>query len=191
MKRWCLLLLFAWCLHLGCLLWWFFFFLWRSCWCSLQNSTSSPFLQDSRLAVSGCASAASTSSLLWWSTMAFLWSYTSYCLIFYVATGSQSSLSAALYENCSVSSGHLLTQPSFHSCTTTISTSVLYCRILVLSFVFQLFFQIVSFFARTIVVNSFPVWVSSWPEFYYISPFLFVLFWSSSNSGIFSVLFVH
>ena len=118
MKRWCLLLLFAWCLHLGCLLLWFFFFLWRSCWCSLQNSTSSPFLQDSRLAVSGCVSAASTSSLLWWSTMAFLWSYTSYCRIFYVATGSQSSLSAVLYENCSVSSGHLLTQPSFHSFTT-------------------------------------------------------------------------
>ena len=39
--RRCHLLLFAWCL-----LWWFFFFLWRSCWSSLQNSTSSHFLQD-------------------------------------------------------------------------------------------------------------------------------------------------
>ena len=119
LKRWCHLLLFAWCLHLGCLLWWFFFFLLRYCWCSLQNSTSSPFLQDSRLAVSGYVSAASTSSLLWWSIMTmFLWSYTSYCRIFDVATGSQSSFSTVLYENCSVFSGHPLTQPRFHSCTT-------------------------------------------------------------------------
>ena len=83
--RWSHLLLFAWCLHSGCLLWWFFFFLWRSCWSSLQNSTSSPFLQDSRLAVSGCVPAASISSQLWWSTVSlFLWSYTVYCWIFYV-----------------------------------------------------------------------------------------------------------
>ena len=117
--RWCHLLLFAWCLHSGCLLWWFFFFLWRSCWSSPQNSTSLLFLQDSRLAVSGCVPAASISSLLWWSTVAlFLWSYTVCCWIFYVATGSQSPFSAVFYENCLVSSGHPWTHPSFCSCIT-------------------------------------------------------------------------
>ena len=35
--RWCHLLLFAWCSYSGCLLWWFFFSFWRSCWSSLQN----------------------------------------------------------------------------------------------------------------------------------------------------------
>ena len=44
--RWCRLLLFSWCLHSGCLLWWFFFFLWRSGWSCLQNSTSLLFLQQ-------------------------------------------------------------------------------------------------------------------------------------------------
>ena len=58
--RWRHLLLFTWCLHSGSLLWWFFFFLWISCWCSLQNSTSLLFLQDSRLAIPGCVPAASS-----------------------------------------------------------------------------------------------------------------------------------
>ena len=116
--RWCHLLLFAWCLHSGCLLWWFFFFLWISCRSSLQNSTSLLFLLDSRLAISGCVPAASISQL-WWSTVAlFLWSYTVYCWIFYVATGSQSPFSAVFYENCLVSSGHPLIHPRFRSCIT-------------------------------------------------------------------------
>ena len=111
-------LLFAWCLHSGCLLWGSFF-LWRSCWSSLQNSTSSLFLLDSRLAVSGCVPAASISFLSWWSTKAlFLWSYTVYCWIFYVATGSQSPFSTVFYKNCLVFSGHSLTHPRFCSCTT-------------------------------------------------------------------------
>ena len=117
--RWCHLLLFAWCLHSGCLLWWFFFFLWRSCWASLQNSTSSLFLQDSRLAVSGCVPAASISSLVWWSTVAlFLWSFTVYCWTFYVTPGSQSPFSVVFYENCLISPGHPLTHPRFCSCIT-------------------------------------------------------------------------
>ena len=119
LERWCHLLLFAWCLHSGYSLWWFFFLLWRSCWSSLQNSTSLPFLQDIQLAVSRCVPAASISSLLWWSTAAlFLWSYTAYCWIFYVTTGSQWPFSAVFYENCSVFSGHSLTHPRFCSCTT-------------------------------------------------------------------------
>ena len=119
LKRWCHLLLFAWFLHSGCSLWWFFFFLWRSYWSSLQNSTSLPFLHGSSLTVSGCVPAASISSLSWWSTVAlFLWSYTVYCWVFYVTTGSQSPFSAVFNENCSVFSGHPLTHPIFRSCTT-------------------------------------------------------------------------
>ena len=88
--RWFPLLLFTCCLYSGCLLWRFFFFLRRSCWSSLQNSTSSPFLQDSQPAVSGCIPAASIFSQLWWSTVAlFLWSYTVYCWIFYVTKSQQ------------------------------------------------------------------------------------------------------
>ena len=117
--RWCHLLLFAWCLHSGCLLWWFFFFLWRSCWSSFENSTSLSFLQDSWLEVSGCVPAAYISSLFWWSTVAlFLWLYTVCWWIFYVANGSQSPFSAVFYENCLVSSGHPLIHPRFHSCIT-------------------------------------------------------------------------
>ena len=71
------------------------------------------------LAVSGCVPAASISSLSWWSTVAlFLWSYTVYCWIFYVDTGSQSPFSAVFYENCLVFSGHPLTQTRFSSCIT-------------------------------------------------------------------------
>ena len=41
-----------------------------------------------------------------------------------------------------------------------------YSCILVVSFVFQFFFQIASFFARAIVANSFLLWMSSrWPSF--------------------------
>ena len=56
--------------------------------------------------------------LSWWLTVAlFLWSYTVYCSIFYVATGSHSPFSVVFYENCSVFSAHLLTHPRFCSCT--------------------------------------------------------------------------
>ena len=117
LEKWCHLLLFTWCLHSECSLWSFFFFF--LCWSSLQNSTLLSFLQDSRLAVSGCVPAASISSLSWRSTVVlFLWSYTVYCWIFYVATGSHSPFSAVFYENCSVFSDHPLAQPRSRSCTT-------------------------------------------------------------------------
>ena len=191
--RWCHLLLFAWCLHSGCLLWWFFFFLWRSCWSSLQNSTSSPFLQDSRLAVSGCVPAASISSLLWWSTVAlFLWSFTVYCWTFYVTPEFQSPFSAVFYGNCLISRDHPLTHARFCSCITAHFSLRIYGWILVVSFAFQFFFQIVSFFARVIVANSFLFWISSqWPRFDPSFVTFFLFFWSSFHGGIFSLFFVH
>ena len=101
------------CLHH--LLWWFFFFLWISCWSSLQNSTSSPFLQDSsRTCPCSFHSSMLISSPHWWLTVAlFLWSCTVYWWIFCVVTGSQSPFSAVFYENCSVFSGHPLAHPRF------------------------------------------------------------------------------
>ena len=172
------------------LLWWFFFFLWRSYWSSLQNSRTVS-LPDSQLAVSGCVLAASISSLLWWSTLAvFLWSYTVCYWTFYVATGSQSPFSAVFYENCLVFSGHPLTHPKFRSCTTTLFTSASYCRILVVSFVFQFFFQIMSFFARAIVASSFLLWISSRLPSFDPSFITFLQFRSSYLDPLFKVVYL-
>ena len=145
-EKWCHLLLFARCLHSGCSLWWLFFFLWRSCWSPLQNSTSLPFWQDSRLVVSGCVPAASISSLSWWSTVAlFRWSYTVHSLldILCVHWIPITFLSCLLWELFSFlwSSVDTPQVPQLYS--STLFTSVSYSRILVVSFVFQFFFQIV------------------------------------------------
>ena len=166
LERWCHLLLFAWCLHSGCLLWWFFLFLWRSCWSSLENSTSLPFLQDSRLAVSGYVPAASISSQLWWSTVAlFLWFYTVCCWISpfspYTVSLDITFLSCFLWKLFSFLwlSFDTPQVPQFYD--STLFTSVSYSRILVVSFVSHFFFQIASFFAWAIVANPFLLWMSS------------------------------
>ena len=112
--RWRHLLLFTWCLHSGSLLWWFFFFLWISCWCSLQNSTSLLFLQDSRLAISGCVPAASISShgdLQWLCSSDLI----QFIVGYFIWPLDPNHLSQLSLVKTLVFSGHPLTHPRFRS----------------------------------------------------------------------------
>ena len=72
-----------------------------------------------------------------------------------MATGSQSPFSAVFCENYVVlwSSADTNQVPQLYN--STLSTSVSYSRILVVSFVFQFFFRIASFFARAKVAKLF------------------------------------
>ena len=67
----------------------------------------------------------------------------------------------------------------------TLFTSVSYSRTLVVSFVFQLFFHIVSFFSRTMVANYFLPQMSSWSPSFDSSFITFV----RSLSPFFDLLF--
>ena len=70
----------------------------------------------------------------------------------------------------------------------TLFISVSYSRILVVSFVFQFFFQTLSFFARAIVANPFLIWMSSpSPNF---DP-SFITFLHSLSSSFDSLLFIY
>ena len=158
---WCHLLLFSWCLHSGCLLWWFFFFLWRSCWSCLQNSTSFLFLQDSWLAVSGPSSFHLLFVIVIDSDFVPVILYS---LLLDILCGLWipiTFLSCLLWKLFNFLISSFATPQVLQLCNSALFTSVSCSLILVASFVFQFFFQIVSFFARAIVANSFLLWMSS------------------------------
>ena len=71
----------------------------------------------------------------------------------------------------------------------TLFTSVSYSRILIVSFFFQFFFQIVSFFARAIVTNSFLLWMTSRPPSFDPSFIMFLHSLTSSFDIIFTVVY--
>ena len=68
-------------------------------------------------------------------------------------------------------------------------TSVSYSRILVVSFFFQFFFQIVSFFARAIATNSFLLWMTSRSPSFDPSFIIFLRSLSSSFDLAFTVVY--
>ena len=68
-------------------------------------------------------------------------------------------------------------------------TSVSYSRILVVSFFFQFFFQMVSFFAGAIVTNSFLLWMTSRPTSFDPSFIMFLHSLTSSFDIVFTVVY--
>ena len=139
---------------------WFFFFLWRSFWSSLQNSNSSPFLKDSEVAVSGCVPAASISSVMVIdSGFVPVNLYSSLLDILHGHVIPITFLSCLPWKLFSFlwSSFDTTQVPQLQN--STLFTSVSYSLILVISFVFQFFFQIASFFATAITANSFLFWM--------------------------------
>ena len=72
----------------------------------------------------------------------------------------------------------------------TLFTSASYCRILVVSFVFQFFFQIMSFFARAIVASSFLLWISSRSPSFDPSFITFLHFLSYYLDPLFKVVYL-
>ena len=180
--------MFAWCLHSRSLLWWFFFFLWRSCWSFLENSTSSPFLQDSRLAVSRCVPAASISSLLWWSTVAlFLWSYT---VGYFMWPLDPNHLSSCLLWKLFRFFWSFSDTPQVSQLyNSTLFTNFWYSQILVVRFFFQISFQIALFFARATAVIFFLLWMSFQSPSFDPSFITFPYSLSSSLDPLFTVVY--
>ena len=72
----------------------------------------------------------------------------------------------------------------------TLFTSASHCRILVVSFISQFFFQIMSFFARAIVASSFLLWISSWLPSFDPSFITFLHFLSSYLDPLFKVVYL-
>ena len=193
--RWCHLLLYAWYFHSEWILWWFFF-IWRSSWPSLQNSTSSPFLQGSRLGVLGCVPAASFPSCSSFHLVIVIDSdfvpVILYSLLLDILCNHWIPIT---FLSCLLLKLFMFLWSSFDTSqvlqlyNSILFTSVSYRRILIVSFVFQFFFQILSFFTRVIVANYFLLWISSQSPIFDPSFITFLHSISSSFDPIFTVVY--